>query len=57
MAIFPRTGAAADFSTTGGHYEYFPAQIVVPHSDNWNITIDLGGGRANIRYNLSVLRN
>ena len=45
------------FQYCGGHYKYFPAQIVVPHSDNWNIMIDLGGGRANIHYNLSCFRN
>jgi hypothetical protein len=44
------------FTYYGGHFERFPAQIVVPHSDNWNVTIDLAGGRANIRYNLSYLK-
>lgn len=44
------------FHYYGGHYRYFPARIVVPHANNWNITIDLGGGRANIRYNLSIIR-
>jgi Domain of unknown function (DUF1883) len=44
------------FHYYGGHYGYFPAQIVAPHSDGWNITIDLGGGSANIRYNISILR-
>lgn len=45
------------FQYYGGHFRYFPAQICVPHSDNWNVIIDLGGGRANIRYNLSYVRN
>ncbi|MCL8351519.1 DUF1883 domain-containing protein [Acinetobacter baumannii] len=27
----------------------------VPHTGTWNVVIDLGGGRANIRYNLSYL--
>lgn len=47
----------------GGRHEYygvffthFPATITVPHSGHWNIVIDLGGGRANIRYNLSYLK-
>jgi hypothetical protein len=44
------------FQYYGGHYSRFPARIVVPQSDNWNITIDLGGGRADIRYNISILR-
>lgn len=40
----------------GGFFEYFPAKIVVPHSGNWNVVIDLGGGRANIRYGLKVIK-
>ena len=44
------------FRYFGGHFKMFPAFISVPHSDNWNITIDLGGGAANINYNLSVIR-
>jgi hypothetical protein len=44
------------FQYYGGHYSRFPARIAIPHSDNWNIIVDLGGGRANIRYNISILR-
>lgn len=44
------------FQYYGGHYERFPARISVSHSDNWNITIDLAGGSANIRYNISIIR-
>ena len=40
----------------GGHFKSFPARITAPHTTNWNIVIDLGGGRAQIRYDLSVLR-
>ena len=40
----------------GGFYPRLPARIPVPHSGNWNVTIDLGGGSANIRYNVSYLR-
>ncbi len=49
--------AGERFQYFGGHFKRFPAFITAPHSDNWNITIDLAGGQANIRYNLSVLRN
>jgi hypothetical protein len=45
------------FRYYGGHFKRFPARIIAPHSDNWNVTIDLGGGRANIRYSLSYVRN
>ncbi len=40
----------------GGFYKMFPARIVVPHTGNWNVTIDLGGGRANIRYNIEYIK-
>ena len=40
----------------GGFFRYFPAKITVPHSGHWNVAIDLGGGSANIRYGLKVLR-
>jgi hypothetical protein len=44
------------FTYYGGHFEYFPARITVPNSGNWNITIDLGGGSANIQYGLRVIK-
>lgn len=40
----------------GGFFTHFPATITAPHSGHWNVVIDLGGGRANIRYNLSYLK-
>lgn len=45
------------FRYYGGHFKLFPARIAVPHAGNWNVTIDLGGGRANIRYNLQVIKS
>ena len=45
------------FTYHGGHYKMLPARIAVPHSGNWNTVIDLGGGRANIRYNIRYLRS
>jgi hypothetical protein len=33
-----------------------PARIIVPYDGNWNVTIDLGGGGANIRYNIEYLK-
>jgi hypothetical protein len=41
------------FEYFGQYFEYFPAQIVAPHSGYWNVVIDLGGARANIKYNIS----
>ena len=46
----------AQFRYYGGHFTHFPAFITAPHSGNWNMTIDLAGGRANIRYNLNITR-
>ena len=40
----------------GGFYKRLPARIAVPGNGYWNVTLDLGGGRANIRYNISYLK-
>lgn len=40
----------------GGFYQRLPARIAVPHDGYWNTTIDLGGGRANIRYNIGYIK-
>ncbi|MBN9064154.1 MAG: hypothetical protein BGP06_09435 [Rhizobiales bacterium 65-9] len=44
------------FSYFGGHFEKFPARIAAPRSGYWNITIDLGGGGANIRHSITIVR-
>lgn len=41
----------------GGFYQRLPARIPAPHSGNWNIVIDLGGGSANIRYSINIQRS
>ncbi len=46
-----RTGR--QFRHFGGFYKLFPARISVPHSDHWNVTLDLGGGAANIKYSIT----
>jgi hypothetical protein len=40
----------------GGFFKMLPARITVPHDGEWNTTIDLGGGVADIRYNISYLK-
>lgn len=40
----------------GGFFTRLPARIPVPHGGYWNTTIDLGGGSANIRCNVSYLK-
>lgn len=44
------------FEYYGGHYKTFPARIPVPRTGHWNVTIDLGGGTANIRYSINVVK-
>ena len=44
------------FRYHGGFYRQLPVRISVPHSGHWNTVIDLGGGRASIRYNVRYLR-
>jgi len=39
----------------GGFYTHLPVRISVPRSGWWNTTIDLAGGSASIRYNISYL--
>ncbi len=40
----------------GGFFTHFPASIAAPHSGYWNVVVDLGGGSANIRYSINVIR-
>jgi hypothetical protein len=40
----------------GGFYQRLPARISIPHDGYWNTTIDLGGGQATIRHNISYLK-
>ena len=50
---FSRFKQGGQFEYFGGKATHFPATITVPRTGYWNVTIDLGGGNANIRYNLS----
>ena len=40
----------------GGFYKRLPAYTSVPSSGYWNVTIDLGGGNANIRYSINYVK-
>lgn len=44
------------FNYHGGHFKFFPAHIPAPGSGYWNVIIDLGGGSANIRYSIRVIK-
>lgn len=41
----------------GGHYTMLPARIVVPHSGQWNITIDLGGSPSAFKYDVRFIKS
>jgi len=43
------------FRHIGGHFKRLPALLGIPRSGHWNTVIDLGGGRANIRYTIRYL--
>jgi len=44
------------FKHFGGFFRAFPANIPIQSSGNWNIVIDLGGGRTDIRYSINILK-
>jgi len=48
-----RTGQR--FTCYGGHAQRFPVILTAPHSGHWNVTIDLAGASANIRYSINVI--
>lgn len=43
------------FECHGGFYKMLPARIAVPHSGDWNVVLDLGGGSASVRHSISVI--
>ncbi len=55
-ANFQNYRAGRQYNYYGGHFSRFPARISAPHAGYWNTVIDLGGGRANIRYNISYFK-
>lgn len=53
---FQNYKSGRSFRHYGGFFKRFPARIVVPHADHWNVTLDLAGGSANIRYSINYLK-
>lgn len=47
----------SSFEYFGGLFKRFPARIAVPRNGNWNVALDIGGGRATIRYSIGYIRN
>jgi Domain of unknown function (DUF1883) len=52
FAAFQRGGA---YRYQGGFFQKFPAVLVPPHAGHWNVTLDLAGGSAHIRYSINVI--
>jgi hypothetical protein len=44
------------FKYYGGNFIRFPARISVPSTGYWNVSLDLGGGQANIKYSFRFLK-
>lgn len=40
----------------GDFYRKLPARIAAPHSGYWNIVIDLGGGTAQVRHSIQIIK-
>ena len=38
----------------GGFFKQFPAILAPPYPGYWNVTLDLGGASAHIRYSITV---
>lgn len=54
---FQRYRRGESYHYHGGFYKRLPARIGVPSAGYWNVAIDLGAGRANIRYNIGYVKN
>jgi len=48
-----KNGRAYDYY--GGHYRSSPAVIRPPRAGTYHVVIDLGGGRAMIRYSVTIV--
>ena len=56
-ANFARYKDGVGYSYNGGFFEMLPAEIVVPSTGHWNITIDIAGRRAMIEHSITIIRN
>jgi len=45
----------AAFHYHGGLFKYFPARLAPPHSGDWNVVLDLGGGTGTIRHSMRII--
>lgn len=48
--------AGRSYHYRGGFFTHFPARIAAPHSGNWNVVLDLGGGVATVHHSLRVIK-
>lgn len=56
-ANFERFQNGSSHEYLGGFYKRFPARIRVPSTGYWNVTLDLAGGTANVKYSIRYLKN
>jgi len=54
---FTKYKSGQQFKYYGGHYKILPARITAPHTDYWNIVLDLGGGSATVTHSIQIIRN
>jgi hypothetical protein len=47
--------AGRSYHYYGGFFTHFPARLTPPHSGYWNVVLNLGGGRANVRHSIRVI--
>lgn len=51
---FENYRSGRQFTYFGGHRTHFPITLTPPHAGHWNVTIDLAGRSANIKYSITV---
>ena len=47
--------AGRSYHYYGGFFTHFPARLAPPHSGDWNVVLDLGGGQATVRHSMRVI--
>lgn len=52
---YARYRRSGEYRYFGGFFRRLPALVAVPHDGFWNVVLDLGGGSANLRYNISYV--
>ena len=48
--------AGNSYTYYGGFFKRFPARLSPPHSGDWNVVLDLGGGEATVHHSIRVFK-